>query len=59
MSLERVFSLNVLSSYLDPSHQVSEQRANFKELNHLLSTCSKQLEPDLTRRLISEESKDG
>ena len=59
MSLERVFSLNLLCSYLDPSCQVNEQQALFKEVHQLLSSCSKQLEPELTRRLVLEESKDG
>ena len=47
MSLERVFSANVLASYLDPTSLISEKIAEFIELKQLFSSCSKKLEPHI------------
>ena len=48
VSLERVFSANVLASYLDPNSFITEQRADLIELKKIFSSCSKKLEPHIT-----------
>ena len=48
VSLERIFSANVLASYLDPTSFITEQRANLIELKNIFSSCSKKLEPHIT-----------